>query len=86
MVSAFIPAGVEGDKARAQQEVFSNPCGSGSRARSIDIDDAIFLSSVASLSTETSPDRTRSCTDALSTTIRPQQPECASCTATNWSG
>jgi iron complex transport system substrate-binding protein len=48
MVSAFTPAGAEGDKARAQQEAFqSNPLWQRLQGEVIDVDDATFLASVS---------------------------------------
>jgi len=48
MVSAFTPAGAEGDKARAQQEKFqSNPLWERLEGEVLDVDDATFLASVS---------------------------------------
>ena len=48
MVSAFTPAGAEGDKARAQQEKFeSNPLWQRLQGEVINVDDATFLASVS---------------------------------------
>ncbi|MDQ0820957.1 iron complex transport system substrate-binding protein [Arthrobacter sp. V4I6] len=48
MVSAFTPAGAEGDKARAQQEKFeSNPLWQRLQGEVIHVDDATFLASVS---------------------------------------
>jgi iron complex transport system substrate-binding protein len=48
MVSAFTPAGAEGDKARAQQGAFkSNPLWQRLQGEVIDVDDATFLASVS---------------------------------------
>ena len=48
MVSAFTPAGAEGDKARAQQEAFqSNPLWERLEGEVINVDDATFLASVS---------------------------------------
>ncbi|WLQ04980.1 ABC transporter substrate-binding protein [Arthrobacter oryzae] len=48
MVSAFTPAGAEGDKARAQQEKFqSNPLWERLEGEVIDVDDSTFLASVS---------------------------------------
>ena len=48
MVSAFTPAGAEGDKARAQQEKFqSNPLWKRLKGEVMDVDDATFLASVS---------------------------------------
>jgi iron complex transport system substrate-binding protein len=48
MVSAFTPAGAEGDKARAQQEKFqSNPLWERLEGEVINVDDSTFLASVS---------------------------------------
>ncbi|MUU72466.1 ABC transporter substrate-binding protein [Pseudarthrobacter sp. GA104] len=48
MVSAFTPAGAEGDKARAQREAFtSNPLWQRLQGEVINVDDATFLASVS---------------------------------------
>lgn len=48
MVSAFTPAGAEGEKARAQQEKFeSNPLWERLQGEVINVDDATFLASVS---------------------------------------
>ncbi|WP_307073440.1 ABC transporter substrate-binding protein [Arthrobacter pascens] len=48
MVSAFTPAGAEGDKSRAQQEKFqSNPLWQRLQGEVINVDDATFLASVS---------------------------------------
>ena len=48
MVSAFTPAGAEGDKSRAQQEKFqSNPLWQRLQGEVINVDDSTFLASVS---------------------------------------